>query len=87
MNKMSKCAYHSLQDEWHHSMKKHVKSEHSKLAYKFVEKPINVETSQLNIQWLAKKSSTIIGHNSISFFLPTWIHLRSITSNNKHLST
>jgi len=52
------------------TMKKHVKFEHSKLAYKFVEKPINVETSQLNIQWLAKKKSTIIGHNSISFFPP-----------------
>jgi hypothetical protein len=34
--------------------KKHVKFEHYKLAYKFVEKHITVETSQLNIQWLAK---------------------------------
>ncbi len=51
-------------------MKKHVKSEHFKLAYKFVEKPINVEASQLNIQWLVKKWSTIIGHNLISFFSP-----------------
>jgi hypothetical protein len=52
------------------AMKKHVKSEHFKLAYKFVEKPINVEASQLNIQWLVKKWSTIIGHNLISFFSP-----------------
>lgn len=51
-------------------MKKHVKFEHSKLAYKFVEKPINVETSKLNIQWLAKKRSTITEDNSISFFPP-----------------